>query len=117
MLLSIADEPVPPVFHGPTEQVGFAAAFLLGGAPGAADPGCTAELAIVACGEDPEDVPMDPTGRAAPRPAALDPRQALARVADAWARRASATIALGPIQPGALLELRVSPRAPEEVRA
>jgi hypothetical protein len=104
VLLSIADEPVPPVFQGPTEPVGFAAAFLLGAAPGAADPGCTAELAIVACGDD----------------AVLDPLRAMAHTADAWARRAPATIALGLIQPGAVLELRISPlgpRAAEEARA
>jgi hypothetical protein len=114
VLLSIADEPVPPVFCGPTEPVGFAAAFLLGAAPGAGAPGCTAELAIVACGDDPEDVPIDPRGGAAARPAGLDPLQALARAADAWARRAPVTLALGPIQPGALLELRL---VPEEARA
>jgi hypothetical protein len=107
VLLSIADEPVPPVFCGPTEPVGFAAAFLIGAAPGAADPGGTAELTIVACGDDPE----------ANRP--VDALRALAHAADAWARRAPATIALGPIQPGARLELRVWPGPPrvQEARA
>lgn len=99
VLLSIADEPVPPVFHGPTEPVGFAAAFLVGAAPGPASPGpaCTAELAIAACEEDPEE------------DATLDPLRGMARAADAWARGAPATIALGPIQPGAMLELRLEP--------
>jgi hypothetical protein len=105
VLLSIADEPVPPVFRGPTEPVGFAAAFLLAAAPGAAGPDCTAELAIVARGEDAQEPPD------------IDPLQVLARAADACVRRVPATIALGAIQPGALLELRVSPRAPEEARA
>ena len=136
VLLSIADEPVPPVFRGPTEPVGFAAAFLLAAAPGAAGPGCTAELAIAACGDAPEeDLAIDPTGGSAPRPAggavgvptrllaALDPLHVLARTAGACARRAPATIALGAIQPGAMLELRIGPpgppahRAPEEARA
>ena len=65
-------------------------------------------------------MPGDPTGGSAPRLAALDPLQAMAHTADAWTRRAPATIALGLIQPGAVLELRISPlgrRAPEEVRA
>jgi hypothetical protein len=131
VLLSIADEPVPPVFCGPTEPVGFAAAFLIGATPGPAGPGCTAELAIVPCDEDPEDLPMDPTEGFAPRPAggavgvpprlaALDPLRALARTVDAWAHTAPATITLGPIQPGAALELRIwppAPRVPEEARA
>ena len=111
VLLSIADEPVPPVFCGPTEPVGFAAGFLIGDAPGADDPVCTAELAIVACSDAPDAGPP------------IDPLRALARAADAWARRAPATIALGSIQPGALLELRISPlgplgsRPPGEARA
>jgi hypothetical protein len=112
VLLSIADEPVPPVFCGPTEPVGFAAAFLLAAAPGAAGPGCTAELAIVTRGEDPEELPEEVPD--------IDPLQVVARTADACVRRAPATIALGRIQPGALLELRVgppAPRAPEEARA
>jgi hypothetical protein len=110
VLLSIADEPVPPVFCGPTEPVGFAAAFLVGAAPDPAAPvpGCLAELAIAPCGDAPEgDVNVDPL-------------RGMARAADAWARGAPATIALGAIQPGAMLELRIShpgPRDPGEARA
>lgn len=104
VLLSIADEPVPPAFHGPIEPVGFAAAFLLGAAPDAAGPGCTAELAFVQREGPPP--PEDAPG--------IDALRALARAADACERRATATIALGPIQPGALLELRL---APAEARA
>jgi hypothetical protein len=111
VLLSIADEPVPPVFRGPTEPVGFAAAFLLAAAPDAAGLGCTAELAIVARGdhEAPGEAP-DGAGDGAPD---IDPLQVLARAADAFVRRAPATIVLGRIQPGARLELRVWPPAPE----
>ncbi|HEX8110840.1 MAG TPA: beta-ketoacyl synthase chain length factor [Kofleriaceae bacterium] len=108
VLLSIADEPVPAVFRGPTEPVGFAAAFLVGAAPAPADSGCTAELAVAACPDGPEG---DLT---------IDPLRTLARLAEAWAQRAHVTIALGPIQPGAMLELRVwppGPPAPGEVRA
>ena len=104
VLLSIADEPVPPVFQGPIEPVGFAAAFLLGAAPDAAGPGWTAELAIVQR-EDPAHPEQAPD---------IDPLRVLARAADACVRRAPATIALGTIQPGALLTLRL---APAEARA
>jgi hypothetical protein len=98
VLLSIADEPVPAVFRGPTEPVGFAAAFLVGtGAAGSAA-GCAAELVVTAC--------PDGTGAADDAPA-IDPLRTLARAADACARCTPATIALGPIQPGAMLELRV----------
>jgi beta-ketoacyl synthase-like protein len=100
VLLSIADEPVPAVFQGPTEPVGFAAAFLLGAAPGAtgAGPGYTAELAVTASGQDPQ----------------IDALRVIARAADAWTRQVPVTLALGLIQPGAVLELRL---APAEVRA
>lgn len=107
VLLSIADEPVPAVFRGPTEPVGFAAAFLVGPAPSPAGSGCAAELVITPCGDPEGDL-------------TIDPLRTLARLADACARRAHATIALGPIQPGAMLELRVwppGPRAPGEARA
>lgn len=110
VLLSIADEPVPPVFCGPSEPVGFAAAFLVGAAPGAAgpDPGCIAELAIAPCGDAPD---TDPS---------IDPLRGMARAADAWVHGTPATIALGAIQPGAMLELRLrpaGPRPPGEARA
>jgi hypothetical protein len=105
VLLSIADEPVPAAFRGPTEPVGFAAAFLVG-AVRSSTGGCAAELVVAACPDD-----TDPE---------IDPLRTLARLADACARGAPATIALGPIQPGAMLELRVAPpgpRAPGEARA
>lgn len=111
VLLSIADEPVPAVFRGPTEPVGFAAAFLVGAGAGAVRSsagGCAVELVVAACPDDPETGPS------------IDPLRTLARLADACARGAPATIALGPIQPGAMLELRVAPpgpRAPGEARA
>jgi hypothetical protein len=100
VLLSIADEPVPAVFCGPTEPAGVAAAFLVGAAAGPG-PGCTAELAVAAYLDEPE----------------LDLVRVLAHTADAWARHEPATIALGWIQPGAMLELRVWPRAPKEACA
>jgi len=87
VLLSIADEPVPAVFKGPTQPVGVAAAFLLGPvAPG--DGG--AQLAI-APGDDGDEI---------------DPLQVLARAVNAATGGAPATVPLGPIQPGATLELR-----------
>lgn len=102
VLLSIADEPVPAVFRGPTEPVGFAAAFLVGagaGTPRSAD-GCAVELVVTACPDGP-----------AP---SIDALRTLARAADACARRAPVAIALGPIQPGAMLELRIGPAGPGE---
>ena len=87
VLLSIADEPVPAVFCGPVAPVGVAAAFLLGAASRA---GRRVELAIA-------PAPGDP---------ALDPLQVLARGAQAAKRPEGATVALGWIQPGAVLELR-----------
>jgi len=111
VLLSIADEPVPAVFCTPIEPVGFAAAFLVGaGGAGTgtvrnAD-GCAAELVVTACPGDP--VPV------------IDPLKALARAADGCAPygagTAPVTVALGPIQPGAILELRIWP-SPAEARA
>ena len=99
VLLSIADEPVPAVFRGPPEPVGFAAAFLIGPAPDAAGaPGRPVELAIAACSDDHE----------------IHALHALARAADAWARPEPAILSLGRIQPGAMLELRF---AAEEARA
>lgn len=114
VLLSIADEPVPAVFRGPTEPVGFAAAFLVGAAADPAASDCAAELVIAARGDDraPEDLEED-----LEEGMEIDALHVLARAVDAWARHAPATIALGPIQPGALLELRVSPRPPREARA
>lgn len=88
VLLSIADEPVPPVLQGPTEVVGVAAAFLVGPA---SSTGRRAQLAITPWFDDQE----------------IHPPQVLARVADVWMREEPATVALGRIQPGAALELRL----------
>jgi hypothetical protein len=93
VLLSIADEPVPAVFQGPTQPVGVAAAFLLGPAASQDDGAGRAQLAITAsAGED---------------DAEIDPLQALARAVDAATRGpAGRAVRLGPIQPGATLEVR-----------
>jgi hypothetical protein len=108
VLLSIADEPVPAVFRGPAEPAGVAAAFLVGAAPAApAAPGappCTGrrvELAVT---------PIGPCASGA----LVSPLQVLAQAADAWVRPEPASVALGRIQPGAMLELRF---AAEEARA
>lgn len=93
VLLSIADEPVPAVFQGPTDPAGFAAAFLLG--PGAAG-GRRAQLAVTPCTAGEE----------------IDPLQALARATDAWTREEPRAISLGRLQPDAALELRFLPQDP-----
>jgi hypothetical protein len=90
VLLSIADEPVPAVFQGPSGTVGVAAGFLL--AP-ASSPGRGAQLVITPCADD---------------AAAIDPVHALAQAAAACQRDAATTVALGRIRPGGMLELRVS---------
>ncbi len=87
VLLSIADEPVPEVFHGPGERVGIAAGFLL--APASASGGRAAELAIVPRTEEP----------------ALEPRRLLALLADPGTPPTS--IVLGHIAPGSVLQLRL----------
>lgn len=87
VLLSIADEPVPELFHGPGETVGFAAGFLL--APASSTAGRAVELVI------------------APGDAVVDPRHVLATLSDpAWDGTA---ITLGHIAPGSVLQLRSSP--------
>lgn len=87
VLLSIADEPVPEVFHGPGETVGFAAGFLL--APASSTVGRAAELVIT------------------PGDTEVDPRHVLATLGDpAWD---GTTITLGRIAPGSVLQLRSSP--------
>ncbi len=114
VILSIADEPVPPSFQGPTERVGVAAAFLLGPGnesrslhlglgPGnesrslhlGLGPGTTGgrrgELAIVPSSSPP-----------------LDSFQLLTQMANAATRPDPSTLALGTIQPGMTLELRFS---------
>jgi hypothetical protein len=103
VLLSIADEPVPAVFGAPAGPVGFAAAFLIGAGADRSPDGCAAALVVTACPDDP--VPV------------IDPLHALARAADACARGAPVAVALGPIQPGAMLELRIWPPPPAEARA
>jgi len=95
VLLSIADEPVPPVFRGPSMPAGVAAAFLV---RAAAAGGRGVELAVAASADDAE----------------INPVEVLARTADAWARGDATTVALGQIQPGATLELRF---AAHELRA
>jgi hypothetical protein len=87
VLLSIADEPVPEVFHGPGETVGFAAGFLL--APASSSTGRAAELVI------------------SPGDTDIDPRHVLATLADPGS--APTTIVLGRIGPGAVLQLRFAP--------
>jgi hypothetical protein len=87
VLLSLADEPVPEAFQGPSERVGFAAGFLFGPVSLA---GRRADLVITPCA-DVEQV---------------NPLEALARAADAWRRDESASIALGSVQPGTMLQLR-----------
>ncbi len=89
VVLSVADEPVPAVFQGPTEQAGVAAAFLLasGAAPG---PGRRAQLVIT---PSVDDVEVHALG-------------ILARVVDAAIGSMPVTVRIGRIQPGHALELR-----------
>jgi hypothetical protein len=92
VLLSIADEPVPPVFRGPTHVTGVAAAFLL---RPASPTGCRAELAIVAATDADEP----------------DPLHGLARIFQAHAAQPDhvATISVGRVRPGGTLQLRIGP--------
>jgi hypothetical protein len=87
VVLSIADEPVPEVFQGPTETVGFAAGFLL--APAASSAGRAAELVVVPGADD----------------IAIDVRHVLATLADPSS--APTAIVLGRIGPASVLELRL----------
>ena len=87
VLLSIADEPVPAVFQGPTETAGVAAAFLLA-APGSK--ARSAQLVMTPASDDAEVQTVD----------------VLARAAHAAVGTTPATIRLGRIQPGHALELR-----------
>ena len=89
VVLSIADEPVPEVFHGPGETVGFAAGFVL--APATSTDGRAAELVVV---PGPDDI-------------AIDVRHLLATLADPSS--APTTLVLGHIGPGAVLQLRLLP--------
>ena len=118
VLLSIADEPVPSALQGPSE-VGAAAAFLLGVAPGA---GRAAQLVVapsIERGRTPSP-PAKPSGPLPPDSLRLsiespdiNPLQVLARAVDAVTRDEAATVPLGRIQPGATLELRF----PQDARA
>jgi hypothetical protein len=90
VLLSIADEPVPAIFQGPNHPAGVAAAFLLR-APAGDGPGVRAALATA-----PSDGHDD-----------LDPLQVLAAAVDAVSAGAPRTLRLGPIQPGAALEVQI----------
>jgi hypothetical protein len=106
VLLSIADEPVPAVFRGPTQTAGVAAAFLLGPAPA----GRRAALAIAPRGDARlAEVPAAEVSAAEISAAEVSAINVLARTVDAWTRDAPAAIALGLIQPGAVLELQVLP--------
>lgn len=89
VVLSIADEPVPPAFRGPEEPGGVAAAFLVGPL-GRSGEGMAARLVITAEAARPE------------RPALL-----LARAVSAHARRAADDIALGAILADGWLRLRL----------
>ncbi|HEY4182496.1 MAG TPA: beta-ketoacyl synthase chain length factor [Kofleriaceae bacterium] len=88
VLLSIADEPIPAVFHGPSEPSGIGAAFLL-----AQDTGRAAQLAIV-------DEARAP----------IDAGTTLAQLAEAIRLDAAATVHLGQLSPTQALELRVAAR-------
>ncbi len=88
VLLSIADEPVPAVFQGPTEPAGVAAAFLLGPAS------AVGRRAVLVTTPSTDDEELSPLG-------------VLARAVDAWTREEPATIVLGALHPGARLELRL----------
>ncbi|MBA3455020.1 MAG: beta-ketoacyl synthase chain length factor [Deltaproteobacteria bacterium] len=90
VILSIADEPVPAVFQGPSEPAGVAAAFLLAPAAGGSSPGRSAQLVMTPSTDDVEVHALD----------------VLARAADAASGSTPATVRLGRIQPGQTLELR-----------
>lgn len=83
VVLSIADEPVPEMFCGPSETIGVAAGFMLGAT------GRPAEL-VMATGE-----------------AVVDTVRTLAQIADACSHDAAAVIVLGSVQPGTRLELHI----------
>lgn len=88
VLLSIADEPVPAIFQGPTEPSGIGAAFLL-----AQDTGRAAQLATV----DEARAPIDAV-------------KTLAQLAEAIRLDGAATVHLGQLSPTQALELRVAAR-------
>jgi hypothetical protein len=100
VLLSIADESVPAVFQGPSAPAGVAAAFLLvpagssgaGGAGGSG--GRRAMLAIAPSGDERGDQGDQVSGL-----------RVLGEVVNAVMRGDRATLRLGRIRPGAVLEL------------
>jgi len=89
VVLSVADEPVPPALLGPAEPGGVAAAFLVGPTSGA---GLPALLSI-----------DDQVEQAAPE----GPLRLLARAVRAVAERAKGDLSMGSIQPGAVLRLQL----------
>ncbi|MBL0217723.1 MAG: beta-ketoacyl synthase chain length factor [Myxococcales bacterium] len=95
VLLSIADEPVPAVFHGPANPVGVAAAFLLG--PSARE-GHHAELAITRGANPPDRDPDRGDDR--------DPALGFDLVRVLASAASGRSVALGAIEPGAALELQ-----------
>jgi hypothetical protein len=115
VLLSIADEPVPAVFRGPPGTIGVAAAFLLGTAAAAGRPATAQPEPPYQCPGEPRSCAGRPaTAQLVVAPCAddadVDPLHALAGAADAWSGEQPATIALGRIQPGTMLELRLLPQ-------
>jgi hypothetical protein len=88
VLLSIADEPVPPVLRDPGPTIGVAAAFLL--APAGTASGRRARLALVGGDGD------------------IDAVRVLADATDAARGDRAATIVLGRTQPHTMLELAIS---------
>ncbi len=92
VVLSIADEPVPPAFLGPSEAGGAAAAFLVGPATARAGAGAPTWLSIEEAGDEPEP------------PLAL-----LARTVHLLGARAAGAITLGRVLPSGALRLHVTP--------
>ena len=92
VILSIADEPVPEAFDGLGEPAGVAAAFLVGPAAPSAGGGVPARLSMEEGGQPPE------------RTLSL-----LAHIVDLVIARATGSVKLGSIQPGASLRLHVTP--------
>jgi hypothetical protein len=92
VILSIADEPVPEAFDGLGEPAGVAAAFLVGPVAPSAGGGVPARLSMEEGGQPPE------------RTLSL-----LARIVHLVIARATGSVKLGSIQPGASLRLHVTP--------
>lgn len=92
VVLSIADEPVPPAFLGPSELDGVAAAFLVGPAAGRPGEGASARLSVDETGEEPERALL-----------------LLARVVHLFGERAAGVLTLGAVTPGGALTLHLEP--------